>query len=168
MSNTAVISVNLPEWRNLWRPVRNRLEWIASTVAGVLIVWQQQAIAANFNSKDWDLGAFYSAVFDWSSIQGAFIFGVYAFFLSRSEPFIQAISSSRAFKMLRRYVVRTLYLTLILTVISLPMVVSPLAMNGGRLSAGFIVFTFQSTLAVYTFFCFLKVIRVFGKIERRS
>lgn len=168
MSNTVAISVNLPEWRSLWKPVRNRLEWIAAGLAGVGIISQRDRIVGRFVEGVWDLGAFYSAIFDWASIQGAFIFGVYAFFLSRSEPFIQAIAPSPAFKMLRSYVVRTLYLTLILTVAALPMVVSPWRMTGDGFSGGFAVFLLQSMLAVYTFFCFLKVIRVFGKIERRS
>jgi len=122
-------------------------------------------IVEKFQNKSWDIGAYYSAIFDWSSIQAAFLFGVYAFFLSRSEPFLQAIGGTPVFKQLRQYVVRSLYLSLTLSVLTLPVLVSPPEMKSGNL-IGFIVFWFLSTLLTYTFFCFLKVVRVFGKIER--
>jgi hypothetical protein len=125
-------------------------------------------IVEQFATEAWDLGAFYSAVFDWASIQAAFLFGVYAFFLSRSEPFIQAIAGSQGFKLLRKYVVRTLYLSMALSVIALPMVVSPLVPDEGEIGPAFVILWLNAVLLTYTFLCFLKVIRVFGKIERRS
>ena len=134
----------------------------------VISLYWHSTITANFTYKIWDLGAYYSAVFQWSSIQGAFLFGVYAFFLSRSEPFIQAIAGSGAFKLLREYVVRTLYLSMGLCVLTLPMLVAPAPVDGGVFSIGFGMLWLSTVLLVYTFMCFLKVIRVFGKIERRS
>lgn len=168
MHSTAVTSVQLPRGRDLWLAARANLDWLAASLAGAsLYIWRAE-IAGPFAAKEWDLAGFYSAAFDWSSIQAAFLFGVYAFFLSRSEPFIQAIAPSPAFKMLRRYVVRTLYLTMALSVVSLPLLVAPPAMDATGNGFGFAVFWGLSVLLTYTFFCFIKVIRVFGKIERRS
>ena len=106
MHSTAATSVTLPRGKDLWLAARANLDWIAATLAGgTLYIWRAP-VAASFAAKEWDLGAFYSAIFGWSSVQGAFLFGVYAFFLSRSEPFIEAIAPSPAFKLLRQYVVK--------------------------------------------------------------
>src|SRR5690554_950400 len=114
MDSTGAISVPLPRGKDLWLTARATLVWLAATFMGATLFNWRAPVAAAFASKEWDLGAFYAAVFNWGSIQGAFLFGVYAFFLSRSEPFIQAIAPSPAFKELRRYVVRTLYLSMAL------------------------------------------------------
>ena len=168
MRSIELTSVNLPELPKIGRWFRARFELMGALSAGAAIFSWREEIVAKFASKAWDLGAYYSAIFDWSSIQAAFLFGVYAFFLSRSEPFIQAIAGSTGFKLLGRYVVRTLYLSMALTVVALPMLVSPLDAGTSWKSAGFVMMWFQSTLLAYTFLCFVKVVRVFGKIERRS
>lgn len=165
MDNTEAISVQLPGWRNLYNAARSNLEWIAAIVAVVEIVLWREWITGKFISEAWELGALYAAIFDWSSIQAAFLFGIYAFFLSRTESFLKAVASSPFFPSLRRYVVRTLYLSMLLTVLSLPMLVAPL--NVATI-AGFAVLTILCGLTVFTFFCFLRVIRVFGKIERKG
>lgn len=163
MRNTEAISVTLPGWRDLYLVARQKLEWIATIVVAVHgVIWRDQ-ITLKFVAKDWDLGAFYSAAFDWSSIQTAFLFGVYAFFLGRSEAFLKAVSSSPFFPMLRQFVVRSLYLSMALTVLSLPFLVAPPPIQE---LMGYAVFLVISCLFVFTFFCFIKVIRVFGMIER--
>lgn len=166
MTSIANTSAELPELRDIWFFLRRHLEVFGAVGTLALVVWKQPAIAANFSGSDpaWNIGAYYSAIFGWASIQGAFLFGVYAFFLSRSEPFIQAIADSAPFLQLRRYVIRTLYLTLVLTVAALPMLVAPLPLTGN--GVGYLFFSLFSVATAYTFFCFLKVIRVFGKIER--
>ena len=164
MTSIADTSVELPELADMWVRVRRWLEPLAAVAAAGVVVWWRPQIAANFASEAWSLSSFYSAVFDWASVQGALLFGVYAFFLSRSEPFLQAIAESAPFQQLRRYVVRTLYLTLGLTVLSLPILVAPPSITS---AAGYLVFSVFAVALTYTFFCFLKVVRVFGKIERR-
>lgn len=168
MRSIAATSVPLPGWRDLWRVARANLDWLAASAASVTLYIWRDPLSQGFASKRWDLGAYYSALFDWSSVQAAFLFGVYAFFLSRSEPFIQAIAGSSAFRDLRLYVVRTLYLSMSLSVLSLPSLVAPVAIEKGGSGVGYAIFLGLSALLTYTFFCFLKVIRVFGKIERRS
>lgn len=168
MRSIAATSVPLPGWRDLWRAARANLDWIASATAGATLYIWRNPLSEGFVSKRWDLGDYYSALFDWSSVQAAFLFGVYAFFLSRSEPFIQAIAGSAAFRELRLYVVRTLYLSMSLSVLSLPFLVAPVAIERGGNGIGYAIFLGLSALLTYTFFCFLKVVRVFGKIERRS
>lgn len=164
MTSIADTSAGLPALGDAWRLVRRWLEPLAAVAALGAVMWWRPQIAESFARGDWSLDSFYSAVFDWASVQSALLFGVYAFFLSRSEPFLQAIAESAAFLRLRRYVIRTLYLTLGLTVLALPVLVAPPSISSGW---GYLVFTGFSVSLTYTFFCFLKVVRVFGKIERR-
>ena len=168
MQSTRLTFVPLPGGRDLVKWLRANLEWLVAVAVGGMLFAYRFKVSAMFAEKTWNLGAFYAALFDWASIQGAFLFGVYAFFLSRSEPFIQAIAGSQAFRLLRRFVVRTLYLSLALSVLTLPMLVAPIELEKGRIDVGFGAFCFLSILTAYTFMCFTKVIRVFGKIERRS
>ena len=84
MHSIGLTSVNLPEPRRVGLWLRANLEWLGSAAIGVVTFIWRETIAQKFTSEAWDIGAFYSAVFDWSSIQAAFLFGVYAFFLSRS------------------------------------------------------------------------------------
>lgn len=156
--------MTLPGWRDLYISARKNLDWLAGAVALFQTIFWRELITQGFASKQWNLDAFYSAAFDWSSIQAAFLFGVYAFFLSSSEPFLKAVASSPFFPDLRKYVARTLYLSMSVTVLSLPMLVAPPDIES---TIGYAAFAGLLALIVYTFFCFLRVIRVFRKIERR-
>ncbi len=167
--NIAITSEGSPVVLNVYRFLRRNLESIVPLGVGAILIWQQPSISANFISKDWDIDAFYSAVFDWSSIQAAFLFSVYAFFLSRSEPFIQAIAKTQPFTELRRYVLRALSLSILLSLISLPLLVSaPDFEQNYRTDFGFIAFSGILVFLTFTFMCFVKVIRVFHKLERYS
>lgn len=150
----------------LFKFIRKNIEFILSIFVFLTIIHFRLEISEKFVKNLWNLDTLYSSVFDWSSIQSAFLFSIYAFFLSRSEPFIQAVSKTQPFKMLRRYVLRSLWLSLGLTIITLPLAVSPPEITSSRaLDWGFLVFLFVSVLMTYTFMCFVKVIRVFRKLE---
>lgn len=168
MLNTAPISVQPLALSGLGKAARAHAEWFAAAGVAIALWVYRVPIATEFASDRWSAEAFFGAVFDWSSIQAALLFGVYAFFLSRSEPFLQAIAGTPAFRELRNYLLRTLRLSMALTLCSLPMVIATPTIDrsgggwGYMLAAGFAVVT------TFTFFSFLKVIRVFGKIDRRS
>ena len=148
----------------LW--VRRNLEWLIAAAVFAVIGFQRDYISTQFAESNWSASNYYSAVFGWASIQGAFLFSVYAFFLSRSEPFIKAIAQTEPFRALRRYVLRALWLSLVLTLVTLPLLVGtpPISYWYG-LTGGFAVFWFVSIWLAYTFMCFVKVIRVFRKLE---
>jgi hypothetical protein len=146
--------------------LRRNMEWLTTLGVGGVIVRNREWIGSQFANEVWKIDAFYSAVFDWSSIQAAFLFSVYAFFLSRSEPFIKAIATTSSFRALRSYVLRTLALAMGLTVLSLPLVVAPMGIKSGSpCDIGFVIFCLTMLALSYTFMCFVKVIRVFGKLE---
>ena len=159
--------MQLPGWTDLQKSARSHLEWIAAIFGGATIVNWKNFIEERFYSGEWDMSAYMGAVFDWSSIQAALLFGIYAFFLARSEAFVVAIAGSPAFVELRHYVLRTLYLSIVLTVSSLPFLVSPPVLVEGRSGLSFVVFVALSVVLIFTFCSFLKVIRIFRKIDRR-
>lgn len=124
-------------------------------------------IAGEFIADRWKLSNFYAAVFDWSSIQGAFLFGIYAFVLSRSEPFIRAIANTRAFAQMRGFVRRTVYFAMGLTVITMPMLVAaPPMTEGGLRDTGYILFAGYALATFYMFVRFGRVLRIFTMLER--
>jgi hypothetical protein len=166
MAVIATISGGSPGLADLGLFARRNAERIAVVGCLGVTLWWRPEIADHFHKGDWNLGAFYVAVFNWSALQGAFLFAVYAFFLARSEPFIQAVAGSEPFNELRKYVLRTLRLTMGLSVASLPMLVAPYPVQGVHWDWGYFVFVAFALVLTHTFFCFLKVIRVFGKLER--
>ena len=167
MNSIALTSSASPGWGNVYRWLRRYFSLIVATsVCGAIGVYHG-AIAVAFSTGGWKIDAYYSAVFNWAAFQGAFLFSVYAFFLSRSEPFIKAVAATRAFKDLRKYVLRSLWLSMVLTLFSLPaVVVSPeIKVGVSVLDPGFIVFWILSTMLAYTFGNFVKVVRVFRLLE---
>jgi hypothetical protein len=162
MISTERTFAGFPALADVYKLLRRNLPQLAAGTVAAALLWWHPEISEEFRSGRWKADAFYEAVFDWSSIQAAFLFGIYAFFLSRSEPFIKAISETQPFQQLRSYVLRTLRLTMALSVISLPALVATPAAEG----AGYALITAMTAALTYTFFSFLKVVRVFGKIER--
>ena len=166
MMNIAAIFAGSWPLLRIYRHFRQHIESIAALCTVALIVWQRAAITSRFATAVWSLKDFYSAAFAWTSIQAGFSFGAYAFFLSRTEPFLQAISGSPMFMELRAYVRRTLYMTMALSGAIVPLLVAtPKIEAGSYFKAGFLLFSAFSVALVYTVFCLLKVIRVFGKLE---
>jgi hypothetical protein len=165
MTSIALTSGGSPALRDAYRAVRRHLPAIAAVAAPLSVIAGRDTLAARFAADAWDVAAFYSAIFDWSSIQSAFLFGIYAFVLSRSEPFIKAVDNTEPFEALRSYSRRTLYLTFVLTIISMPLAVASPKPAASLLSLELWTFAGLSSLMAYTFCRFLKVVRVFGKIE---
>jgi hypothetical protein len=169
MANIAISSEAQPVFYDAYLWLRRNMDWIVPILTVGLIIKERAYVTASFASGRWDMPAFYAAVFDWSSIQAAFLFSVFAFFLSRSEPFIQAISNTVPFRALRAYVLKSLILSLGLTLASLPLLIStPVVVSGNYINLGFLLFVGISALLSYTFMCFVKVVRVFYKIEKAS
>lgn len=171
MSNSATMGtahtfVGLPVWTELFRFFRRHLATIAAIATFAFVLYQREWVSAQFSSGAWDIGAFYAAVFDWASIQSAFLFGIYAFVLGRTEPFIRAIADTSVFEQMRAHVRRTMYLALLLTVFAMPMLVAKPEVSASWDSVGLWGFTGVATLAAFTSFSFLKVVRVFRKVER--
>ena len=144
--------------------MRRNLERIATATTLIIIAWQRTAITSEFAAAHWSLPNFYGAVFNWSAIQAGFLFGAYAFFLSRSEPFIRAVSESHPFEELRVYVKRTLYLTMALAAVTAAFLVDTPSMTSERYDFAFLLFTVVACALTYTVFSMFKVIRVFGKL----
>lgn len=167
MSSIAFTSSRSAGHSDVYLWLRRNLSLIIATATLVAIGAAHGAIANKFSAGGWKIDAYYSAIFNWAAFQGAFLFSVYAFFLSRSEPFIKAVEATPAFRNLRKYVLRSLWLSMGLTLASLPAVVAAptISADAGLLDPGFIIFWVMSTLLAYTFGNFVKVIRVFRLLE---
>ena len=151
--------------RDARRRLRRHLPAIAAVTAPISVLAERETLSSRFGSEAWDIGAFYSAVFDWSSIQSAFLFGIYAFILARSEPFIKAIDGTEPFEKLRSLCRSTLYMTFLLTLVSMPLAVTQPQPTNSLLSLNLWVLAGLSSLAAFSFFRFFKIVRVFSKIE---
>ena len=151
----------------MYRFFRRNLNLILVAISLILLVRYAADIAPKFAVGEWSLENFYAALFDWSSILSAFMFGIYAFVLSRSEPFMKAASGTRAFEDARDYVRRTVYLALAMTAVCVPMLVAgPSPVDGGWLDYGYWIFASYVVGTVYLFSRFLKIVRVFRKLEQ--
>ena len=164
--DTAHIFVGFPALVDVFRFFRRHLASLAATAVLALVLSKREWISAQFASEAWDIGALYAAVFDWASIQSAFLFGIYAFVLGRTEPFIRAIANTPVFEEMRAHVRRTMYLALLLTIVAMPMLVAKPEVHGHWGSFGLWIFAGVTSFAVYTSLSFLKVVRVFRKVER--
>jgi hypothetical protein len=146
--------------------VRPHLESIVASLVLMLLILLRQDLVPVLELEG-RLSSYYAAVFAWASLQGAFLFSVYAFFLSRSEPFVEAISRTHSFRKLRDYILRATWLTLGLSLISLPLLVASPPITEKQTSwLSFGVFAGVTSLFSYTFMCFVKVIRVFRVLDK--
>lgn len=166
MSSIVLTSRGLLGHSDMYRWLRRNLSVIAAGIIFFTIGIEHELIASCFSDKGWKLDSYYSAIFNWSAFQGAFLFSVYAFFLSRSEPFIKAVAATQPFRELRQYVLRALWLSMLLSLASLPaIVIAPPIKVGSLMDPGFIVFWCLTTALAFTFGCFVKVVRVFRLLE---
>ena len=146
--------------------LRSNLEWIGCALIICVTLWEGTTVIDNFHRNLWSISQFYSAIFSWASVQGALLFSVYAFFLSRSEPFIRAVSKTFPFRQMRVYILRTLWLTIILNLISLPLMVAPpVPARAGLLDPGFDALLVLVAMFSLAFLRFLKIVRVFRLLE---
>jgi hypothetical protein len=158
-----------PGFSDLYRRLRRHAEALAAGCVFGLVAVNRTIISTAFATKSWHLDGYYSALFNWSAIQTGFIFSAYAFFVSRSEPFLRAIDRTETFAALRRYVVRSLMTSVLLALVTLPsLVATPAISITTNLDFPYALLVFVSTLATYSFMCFLKIVRVFMKIENSS
>lgn len=156
-------------WIDLYRFLRRHLGAIAVLLTGAVLINWSSAIAEKFSSEEWDLGNFYAAIFDWSSILCAFLFGVYVYVLGKGKPFIEAISDTDAFRKFRSYVRRTIYMMLATSAVLIPQLVAPILPSDGTWNDwGFWLFAVVVAWSMLLYFRFFKIVRTFHKLERTN
>lgn len=166
MSGIVHIYVLQPVYSEMYRVFRRHLPSMAGAFAFACVIVWRVPISNGLSSEDWDVGALYAAIFDWSSIQSAFLFGIYAFLLGRTEPFLKAIAETPAFERMRAHVRLTMIAALILTLVALPLLVARPIPSSSLCSFSLWAFGLLAFFTAYTSASFIKVVRVFWKIER--
>ncbi|MBX5256033.1 MULTISPECIES: hypothetical protein [unclassified Rhizobium] len=116
-------------------------------------------------SKSFDLSNVYSSVFDWSSIQTGFVFGIFGFVAGKSGGFIEAIRETREMALFLTYTKRAIYLGFCLTFSSIAMSITSFNIDA-EASWRFHVFAAWSFLSLWGFLAFLRVAYIFGDILR--
>ena len=147
--------------------VRRHFALFLSMTVLVMLIICSKKIGGLFESEQWEIGSLYAAVFSWSSLQGAFLFGIYAFVLSGSEGFVKAVKNTTTFKRGREFVRTTVYMTLALSAICLPLlVIHPSLPVTSSLTIGYCLFAFIAATSIYIFCRFLTVLKLFRILER--
>jgi hypothetical protein len=116
-------------------------------------------------SKGFDLSNIYSSVFDWSSIQTGFVFGIFGFVAGKSGGFIEAIRETREMALFLTYTKRAIYLGFSLTFSSIAMSITSFNIDPST-PWKFHVFAAWSFLSLWGFLAFLRVAYIFGDILR--
>lgn len=168
MTNISLTSggrlVNLNE---IWFFFRSKITHLA-LIFCIFCLWKYAPfIGLKFSTKAWDLSALYAAIFDWSSIQSAFLFGVYVLVLSGDLTFIRAIKDTDVYSEIKTYIRNTMLFAFALSAISLPVLVDqPEIKLGGFKDLGYSVLSGYIFLSVWVVARFYKVIRIFVKLAR--
>ena len=152
---------------DVWPFIRSKITHIA-LIACVFCLWRfAPYIGANFASSQWDLSALYAAIFDWSSIQSAFLFGVYVLVISGDLPFTRAIRDTDAYPEVKSYIRNTMFFAFALSALALPVLVDqPIIKVGAITDLGYAVFSAYAFLSVWVIARFFKVVRIFIKLAR--
>src|SRR4051794_5693753 len=88
-----------------------------------LQLWRADVVA-QFAGSGWKAEGLYGAVFNWAAIQTGFAFGVYGFVAGKTGGFIDAARGTIAMGRFLRYVKAPNVLGFVLTVLSIPLLVS--------------------------------------------
>ena len=129
-----------------------------------IIAYFRSAIAPKFGPDKWDAGSLYSAVFNWSSIQSGFVFGIYGFLVTKKDGFAGVVAKTSSFNLFLTYARRAYLTGFVLTFVSLPiMVVNPSITNAN--SAAFWIVAIWFSTFIWVFCAFLRVAFIFGMIS---
>ena len=133
---------------------------LAAAMACALVYFSDamQVMAAG---KQIDVSSLYSAMFDWSSIQTGFLFGVFGFVSGKSTGFIAEVSETAAMRTFNKYTRTAILLGFLLTFVSIPLTVTSFDYSG-KPTYYYYIFVAWAFLAIWSFFSFARVAYVFG------
>lgn len=120
-------------------------------------------IAAKFSPNGWDQNNLYGAIFNWSSIQSGFVFGIYGFIVTKRDGFVGRIMPGVSYKRFLAFTKRACFGGFVLTIASLPLVVASPKVNPATPAIYFLI-ALWFALFVWAFGAFLRVAFSFGII----
>jgi hypothetical protein len=122
-------------------------------------------LVATLAEQKWSLANLFGAAFDWSAIQTAFIFGIYAFVLGYNGEFLSQVRDSAPFQHFLRYAWQAIMHGFLLTISSIPlMVIEPQVTSPYGLL--FTIVSIWFGLFVMAVLSFFRVAYIFALIAR--
>lgn len=128
-----------------------------------LLIYYRVSVSQQFDENKWDPSNLYGAVFDWSSIQSAFIFAIYGFIVTKKDGFAGAIVGGQTYERFLSFTRRACLGGFVLTIVTLPLVIASPAVSGAsRIEYYSIALWFS--FFVWAFGAFMRVAFSFGII----
>lgn len=132
----------------------------------LMIIFRGQILPLfSLGADGWSLDNLYSAIFNWSSIQTGFVFGIYGFVVGKSDGFIAEIRRTVAMTQFLSYTKKAIIIGFMLTFASIPLVVIANTIELSRWP-DFIFIAAWFSLFVWGFLSFMRVAYMFGLIAR--
>lgn len=137
---------------------------ICAAAMVALIYYFRSDLVAAASSKKIDISNIYSNVFNWSSIQTGFVFGIFGFVAGKSGGFIETIRQTPEMALFLQYTKRAIYLGFCLTFSSIALSITSFTISEDPWK--FHVFAAWSFVSLWGFLAFLRVAYIFGGVLR--
>lgn len=144
---------------------------LTGSVAFVLFPSQVSNLAV---TEKWDQSILYGSLFNWASIQTAFLFGIYTFIMGRPEVFVKRFKTTKLYRRSMLYLRATVFISLLLSAICVPlMLASPdiKTWSWGDKSLpniGYVVFAFISVFGLLVLGRVIICMRYFMFVEKQT
>ncbi|MBY3262224.1 hypothetical protein HFO15_11245 [Rhizobium laguerreae] len=136
---------------------------ISAVIATAFIYYFKSDLIDGAVRKSIGFSNLYSAVFNWSSIQTGFVFGIFGYVAGKSGGFIEAIKNTPEMALFLSYTKRAIYLGFVLTFFCIFLTVMSFDIGSGA-AWKFHVFAAFCFFSLWGFLAFLRVAYVFGCI----
>lgn len=162
--------LKLYKWiKNVLIYEHDKLSLISSLL--MFIFFAPQISQAAYNGG-WDETRHYASLFNWASIQTAFLFGIYTFIIGRPGKFKSRFEKFGLYNDAMKYLRRTVFYSFTLSFSCLPlMFVSPNVGNWSGWSSlqfGYILFAASGVTTLYIFGRILISMKIFMFVEKES
>ncbi|TPJ21655.1 hypothetical protein [Mesorhizobium sp. B2-7-2] len=134
-------------------------------VLAALVYYFRVPLSDGAQEEKIDFSGLYSSVFDWSSIQTGFLFGIYGYVAGKSDGFIAAVKNTPAMILFIGYTKVATYLGFFVTFFSIPLIVVDFSITPAAWWR-YVIFIGWSFFSIWAFFAFLRVAYVFGHLIR--
>jgi len=75
-------------------------------------------------TEEWDQSILYGSLFNWASIQTAFLFGIYTFIMGRPEVFVKRFKTTKLYRRSMLYLRKTVFISLLLSAVCVPLMLA--------------------------------------------
>ncbi|MBS1168868.1 MAG: hypothetical protein H6R00_4893 [Proteobacteria bacterium] len=138
-----------------------------ATAISVLVVFYvfSSEFIGYIRGNNLKINLLYGEIFDWSSIQTGFLFGVYGFIAGKSDGFIGQIRHTRPVKQFLAYTRNAIVIGFVLTFVSMPLILIDIGPSDITKNWYYITCSWFS-LFIWSFLSFARAAYIFGLIIR--